>query len=67
MPGYKIAYGLSGRAEEKQRARDADDAAIASGLASEKEVARRNNLFASFDLKSFNLSGLGGRPMKNLR
>ena len=65
MASFKIAHGLSGRAEEKQRARDADDAAIASGLVSEAEVARRNNL--SFDLKSFKLSALGGRPMRNHR
>jgi len=48
----RASYDPNERIREKQRAREQDDADLASGRVSAAELSARNNFFAGFDIRN---------------
>jgi hypothetical protein len=69
-PPYKIeSLDVLGRAIEKHLSREIDQFHIEHGVASERGIAKKNDLFAALDLRRFKISSIGNRkthtPLSN--
>lgn len=58
-------FSPSARKQEKQASRDADSVALRSGAISARELSERNDFFAAVDVRSFRISAIGGRSVRD--
>jgi hypothetical protein len=63
MGYHSSQFPLRARRVEKQALRDADSRALRSGLVSAKDLAERNDFFASLDVEHFRLVAIGSRML----